>query len=313
MFNKCLIIQNPASTNSARARKYTQELCRVLPNATIEAYKITPGNETRETLSAKITARTPDTLICVAAGDGTVGQVIEILLSHNNLAPIFPLWGGNANDMATMLNGEAPDSITDMLKKGSLVDIHPLQCTFTQPDGTPETRTAMCYVSFGASAYAAKHLNATEHRHNILHRIPGYTPFSETLAAFNGIIQAPRFRVEENGKRYRAYEKLFTNGPRFAKRTIFPLQLTDKKFYMRTVLHKRPFHIFTHLGDMLRNSPLRAAVQQEPVTFTCLSPTLAQLDGEHITIPAGTQVTIGIHPKSIKALSTILLPQGAIA
>lgn len=311
MFKKCLIIQNSASTNSVRASKYAHELRQVMPNTTFETYKITPGNQNTDKLSKKIAGCESDTLIGVAAGDGTVGHVIETLLSHNNQAPIFPLWGGNANDLATMLNGEAPASIANVLKKASVVDVHPLQCTFTQTDGTTEIRTAMCYVSFGASAYAAKHLNATEHRHNILHRIPGYTPFSETLAAFNGIIQAPRFRVEENGKRYRAYEKLFTNGPRFAKRTIFPLRLTDKKFYMRTVLHKRPFHVFTHLGDMLRNSPLRAAIQQQSVTFTCLSPTLAQLDGEHVNIPAGTQVTLGVHSGHIKALSTLLSSRGA--
>lgn len=308
MFKNLLIVENPASTHAARASSYVLELQRLLPNATVEHYKIaTSKNRDTKKLGTKIAACKPGTLICVAAGDGTVGLVIEMLLLHAKATlPILPLWGGNANDLATMLGGDAPGSIAATIQQGSLVEIYPLQCTLTLANGTTKTRTAMCYASFGASAYAAKHLNTKQHRHNFLHRIPGYTPFSEMLAALNGMVQAPRFQVEEGAERYRVYEKLFTKGTRFAKRNIFPLHLTDKRFYTRTVLHKRPFHVFTHLGDMIRKSHAHAAIQQEPATFTCLSPTLAQFDGEEVQVPAGTRVIIGVHPKSITALSTLL-------
>src|SRR6185437_8881055 len=99
----------------------------------------------------------------IAAGDGTVNLIVDLLLhdpaltTEQRQTPILPLWGGNANDLANMLNGAATRSkLRRLLQHGHVVSIRPIICTLSTPGGSRQVYAAACYASFGASAYASE-------------------------------------------------------------------------------------------------------------------------------------------------------------
>lgn len=253
------------------------------------------------------------TVLCVVAGDGTVGLAIETLLLSEKMspaakkAPILPLWGGNANDLAVMLNGSSRTSLEHIIKNGHTVPIYPLLCTLTYGGGHQDTHVAASYISFGATAYAAARLNKKHHRRNPLHKFPGGRSLSETAATINGLIEAPLFEITQHGRRTKIYERTFVNGPRFAKLIVTPIALADKVFLMRTLHRKHLEELLSLVVSLLRGRQVGKYIS-EAVEFTCEHATMAQFDGEPIKLPAGTVVRVERSQRCFYAYSTLIRP-----
>lgn len=312
-FKRYYIFYNPASTYASRGRRRIAELKRLVGDEHVEVIESLPDGPAANRRLLESSARRfgRDAVLCIAAGDGTVNLVMETLVSSKNLSgaarltPILPLWSGNANDLAHMLNGSERTSLRKVFAKARPAAIYPLACQLRYPDGRQETRLAACYASFGATAYAAAHLNRPRHRHNPWWSMPVSKPFGDLLAGANGLIEAPLFDINEKGKRKKIYEREFINGSRFAKLNFASVKLTDRAFRMLTIRHKHIAWIMTHLWQLFTRYSNDRQVQGD-VTFTCEHQAMAQFDGETLQLPAGTVVTVGLADACFYALSTRL-------
>ncbi len=124
-FNHFVVLVNPASTNAARVEHSISELRRMYPAGEVVVRHTLPTEKANRRQIARWAAGfRPGTLLCIGAGDGTVNLVVEVLLQAPGLSaearrtPILPLWGGNANDLACMLNGPAGKTCTAYSPKG---------------------------------------------------------------------------------------------------------------------------------------------------------------------------------------------------
>lgn len=218
---------------------------------------------------------------------------------------LLPLWGGNANDVAHMLNGPAYRMpVASLLQKGKIVEVLPLSCTLKYPDGTSVEHLAVGYISFGATALAARRLNEPPHRSSRLHKAPGGRMVQELLTVFQALLKAPSFRIDEGNGERSIYDRMFINGSRIAKLRPLPLRLTDKNYYETTASEKRLGAAIARFRELLRRPLIQKAPQV--TRFTCLDEAWVQFDGETVKIPASTKITVRHASFSLRAWSVRL-------
>jgi hypothetical protein len=313
-FNRVVVLRNPVSTQAAPARQRITELRRIFGKELVTVVDTSPDgiDANRQLLRAHAKLLGPQTLLCIAAGDGTVNMVIETLVQDTHLSaqarktPVLPLWGGNANDLAHMLNGMAyRGRLREALYKGKVIAVHPLACALRSQDGAKRIRTAACYATFGATAYAAEQLNDTKLRSSWLHRVPGMRLIGEIAAGLRALVRAPMFAVTEHGKPKLVYERAFANGSRFAKVERLPLRLTEPVFLSHTLEEKRLKTVVPHLARAMRKR-LSPRFRDHYAEFTIEESILAQFDGEPMEIQAGTTVSMAISERPFYALSLLL-------
>lgn len=305
------IVHNPASTNAKTGRRFIDELRQLYGTSAVKIIRTdTKQSEcTFEKLAETSKDFDDDAVVGVAAGDGTVSGVINTLLTNPEVpakarrTPVLPLWSGNANDLAVMLNGIVPNKVRSIVKKGQRIKIYPIVCGLTGPDGVKTTRLAACYASFGASGYSAKHLNSKNHRNNPIHRFSVLKAISETVATLNGLGEANKFQIVEDDEVKVVYERLFINGSRFAKNQVFPVQLEKPGYTMISVPRKNLFLVFVHMLNLLRKNELEQ--QTERQEFTIENDIVAQFDGEPYEIARGTRVSVSLSARPFYAIATL--------
>jgi len=312
-FSKIIVLCNPASTRAGTAKKRIQELRQLVPDEYFLLLETSDqGREANMQLLFKhVDMLGPKTLLCVAAGDGTINMVVEALAccgsEEARQTILLPLWGGNANDVAHMLNGPAYRlSIGDLLRRGQVVKVRPLQCRFIDAEGRSVLRLAVGYISFGATALAARRLNEPPHRSSKLHKIPGGRLIQELLTVFDALIKAPAFKIEEAGKERLIYDRMFINGSRIGKIRPLPLRLTDDAYYKTTVSEKRLSAAMARARELLRKPAVEKA--ETHALFTCVDEAWAQFDGEPVRLAPGTRVEVSRAPEVLRAWSIRLSP-----
>ncbi|HUB93388.1 MAG TPA: diacylglycerol kinase family protein [Verrucomicrobiae bacterium] len=314
-FTKCVILRNPRSTQAIQARQRIEMLRELFETDAITLFDTSPdGSEAnRRLLQAHANLLGSHTLLAIAGGDGTVNLAVDTLLDANRFTPeqqqttILPLWGGNGNDLAYMLNG-APGhlSIHDLLQTGRKVAVRPLHCEISV-DGIVANYTAICYASFGASAYAAHQLEERLRDTRPFFHMFGIARFVHELGMVSHAMrEAPRFVVEDSSTTHTVYERLFLNGPRLAKVNRGPLKLTDPQFYHITVDQKRLSSLAFHFSEMRKNPSRYIVADGQAVSFTVHEPTWAQIDGEVMRLTAGTHVRVSLNDQPFYAQSTLL-------
>jgi hypothetical protein len=249
-------------------------------------------------------------VLCIAAGDGTVASAIETLLLDPAFAavrdtPILPLWGGNANDLARMLNGSTYRArLGRLLRQGKVLAVHPLACRLEYPDGHVVTRIAACYASFGATAFAAHRLNQPGHRDNWLHRLPGGRPLRQFLTVVSAFAEAPPFTLQDGKSARIVYERTFANGSRFAGINRLPVRLAEDTVYFHTLDSGQPLlRSLSHLFRSLRRK-LSDALLHDQADFIVQEQIWGQFDGEAVRIDAGTKVHVQLSEMVFRAVST---------
>ncbi len=315
-FERLVILSNPASTGAVLSGELATQLKTLFgAHNTTEVATNKPPENACKSLISQARLLGPGTLLAVGGGDGTVNQVLNTLLQHPELSDaarqtvVLPLWGGNANDLAYMLNGAAAKvDIAAIVRRGNVSKVYPIAMICSQPqdetnDKEPQTQLASNYISFGASAAAAQAINRKDHRSSRLHNIPGGRLAQELLTITRAMVRTPRFRIREDGDTFRVYERAFINGPRFAKVERVALDLAEPQFSVATVERKRTSSLIIHtlrLADRRYRSEMTATKAR----FVLLDPVLAQIDGESIELPARTDVTLRIYDKSLYALGS---------
>lgn len=313
LFQHVIVLFNPASTHAAQAKKKIAELRALVPSDTF--LLLETSNKGRAANKKLLLGYShllgAQTLLCIAAGDGTVNMAVEVLASctGNSTDPsktvILPLWGGNANDVAHMLNGPAYRiSLQALLTRGQIVTVRPLCCTLTDSTGNQRRHLAIGYISFGATALAARRLNEPPHRTSRLHSIPGGRILQELLTVLQALRKAPAFKIEDKGKERSIYDRMFINGSRIGKIRSLPLSLADNAYYKTTLSEKRLGAALARIRELLRRPSVEKTAH--PTVFRCIDKAWAQLDGETIRIAPGTLVEVGHSTNSFRALSVRL-------
>lgn len=309
IFKNILIIYNPASTNSKRVQKRLAEIENLLPEVKITTIQTSPKGRqaTQKAIVSKSSLLGPDTLLCIAAGDGTVNVVIETLMLSENLTPnmrktpILPLWGGNANDLAHMLNGYSQTAkLENIFKVGKIVEINPLKITLINK-GDTNVRIAACYASFGATAFAANHINRPAHRGKKLASVPVMRLIAEASTIGRAFVNVSKFKIHEDDKHHNLYEYALINGSRIAKFERVPIRLTDNAFYMIKVTRKHPI-VLLYLLQLLKRRRFGRITSKQRI-FEIKQQTWLQLDGEVIKVEAGTQIKAELNKQPFYALS----------
>lgn len=313
-FTSILVFLNPVSTHAAAAKRRIKEIERVMPGTPIAVIETEPGGRAanERLIQAHANKLGPNTLLCIAAGDGTTSQIIEALLMAKGLSGkarktvIFPIWGGNANDLAHMLNGPAyKTKIGDILKNGRIVPIHPLQCDMSGKKYKPRTRLAACYASLGISGFVAKRLIQPEYRQNPLHKVPGGTTLMDILTVLSSIMGAPSFSIKEHGDVRSIYELSFHNGSRMAKIERLPAKLTDEMFYLKQFENKKLLSVIPRILEVTRKGVSQNLLRNY-TSFTTQAESWAQFDGEPELIPAHTKIQVQLSPRPFYALTVAL-------
>lgn len=312
-FTRIIVLRNPVSTNASKTPQRIKELQRACPHAVLTVIDTTAGGRTENTtvLAKHVAELGPHTLLCIAAGDGTVNLVAEALLTDVRFAgvaqqtPLLPLWCGNANDLACMLNGLFHrTSLTHVLQEGVVVPVWPLESQLERA-ASMRRHIAICYTSFGASAFTAHWLGDTTRHAGMLHMIPGARFIKELVFVQQGLAKAQEFTIEEDGKQVVVYERVFLNGSRFAKVAGVPLRLNEKRFCMATVERKTFISLVLRAMQLTNRRYLEQFIRKQ-VAFLAQTPTWAQFDGEPLQVSAHTRITVGLADKPIYVLSTKL-------
>ncbi len=317
-FDHVLVLRNPVSTHASRGKAYIAELRNVFRGIAVHVINTKSGGAepNRKLLRSLAPKLGPRTLLCVASGDGTVSMVIEALLTDPDMPKyahetvILPLWTGNANDLAHMLNGPAyRNRLRAVLESGKVVQIRPMVCMLTGRDGTVQNKMAACYASFGATAFATERLSQDDMRSSVLHKVPGIGFLTEFITGFKAAVHAPFFRLEERGAERVVYERVYMNGSRFAKVERLPLRLTDDAFLEHTLTERNLTTVFSQLWRAMQKSLVdRFRVDQSE--FVVRERVAAQFDGELMDVAAGTQVRLYVSPLPFYALSLLLESAG---
>lgn len=309
-FKRIILVVNPASTNAKRLKKRTAELRSIISSKS-ELVTLKTSSEGREAnkklLAANKELLGPDTLLCIAAGDGTVNLIIETLISSPALTTkmrqttVLPMWGGNANDLAHMLNGYSIfGKLKNIINNGRIIKINPLQITL-KSGNLKQVRIAACYASFGATAFAAHNINKPSHRKSKIRGVQGFRLMIEIKTVIRAFMAVPMFKVKEHGSISKIYEYAVINGSRIAKVERLPLRLTDKGFYLAKIYRKHPIVLLYILQILRRRKFGRVTSNQRD--FTVLESTWLQLDGEVIKLNKNTHVRIEICKQPFFALS----------
>lgn len=304
-FEHVLVVQNPKSSHNKRAERRTRELKKLYghDNITTITTSADPKKFAKD-FTAQLARIPKPALLCIGGGDGTVHAVVELLMKHDNKnVTLLPLWGGNANDFAYMLNGlSVTKKLRTILQLGRSVAIYPLEITLQKGKSTT-THYAICYASFGASAYAAHHLDTVAiSRKGPLHNIPVILMLREAFQVFRALVQAPTFKAKIEGRQVEIFEQVFTNGSRIAKIDRLPVKLHDKAFYRANHLPDKHPSLPIRLYQILRGKQV-GKTSSKPHSFTTTEKILAQLDGEVTKIAADTKVTVSIAKQPVHAIS----------
>lgn len=312
-FDRCIVIFNPASTRAQRMEWRIVELAQLFPNDSLVVLHTSAEGRAAnaDMLVSHATKLGPRTLLAIIAGDGTVNEMVNVLLHDKRLddtarqTVLLPLWGGNGNDLAHMLNGRRRHRpIQRLLTAANTVAVHPITFQISAPGSAKQRVSAVSYASFGASAYAARQLDQAKLRPSWAHRVPGVRFGHELYLVITAMVRASRYTVTVNETGQPMYEQLFMNGSRLAKVSALPLPITKKTFYYATVSQKHPITVARAIIDSIRGDQPGEADASKAIVFSLQEPIWAQFDGEVVKVAAGTTVNAGLSNRLVRVLST---------
>ncbi len=314
-FSRAFFIMNAKATNAARAKKFWGDVEKSLGKENATIIDITKMTFTKSEAVIAKTLKDCDssTLLCIGGGDGTVSAVIQTLMlkkeltTENRSVRILPLWGGNANDMAVMLNGiPSAVNIHKILQNAHPVSIYPLSIEVESPESTTKNYIASCYASFGATAEALARMEETAHargsqgpKHKLIRFAKEFREIGKTL------VDVKPIKVEPTGDRtIELYDRLFVNGSRYAKILRSPVDLHDRHYFVLTSRDKNWKIILRAFRSLTTRTGGKISDRQR--SFTIKDPTYMQVDGEVFKVPGNTRVKVRINDDCFNSFSTKL-------
>lgn len=264
------------------------------------------GAETKRRLAAQLL---PEDLVLGLGGDGTASVIGNVLLEQNLSKVIFiPLRGGNANDLAHMLNGNI--SLDKVLSSGKLTRCYPLEVEIKRPKAAATTGWALAYFSIGASAYASQNFDRIKNRLHLAQKMKAGSLY-EKSAVWNLLNKFGTYNVTptETGVTEQLADCVFLRGDRVAKYGRPRASLASRHYEL--MQEPRLSHIRTlramiqlmhgrHVG-WLMTEPYECMVESKNG-----EPLPVQFDGEPSSIPSGSMVRVSISEKSYQTIAAKL-------
>lgn len=322
-FDRLVVAENPRASHYRRISREVARLQRSHPDFGIERIPTSANmNETHDTIMD--TVRQGDVLV-VIGGDGTVNQVGSVVTSQDfdrgdaPNTPFVPLRGGNANDIANMINGRA--SLEEILRRGEMMELFPLEVTVTAPeeqtrqdpfDDGVYVRRALGYFSVHAAAEATRGLDNIKPQSDIIRwmlRHTGIQQAREVFAVLQPMAQAkPVIAIEDGYPPYALVDESFLRGDRIAKYGHPHADLT-KQIFERTRVYDQGY--IAALTSMIKMQQGKLEGEKTDSVTQLLygrdgKPILTQYDGEVIEIPSGSTVNVGIAARGYHTLTTKL-------
>lgn len=302
-FDRCLLVVNPHGTSYRRSLKLRTSLEKNFVEKVIVTVRLT-RNELEKPVELRKELRKMDknSLLAIIGGDGTMNFVISELLKFTPAAPknatVLPLWGGNASDLAHMLNGRRRNSVRQILRKGKRISVRPIEYALTHGK-KEQTGFAMCYLSFGSVALTARAYDRSRFV-RLTAKIPIARLLTEVGVGSLALTKARKFKVAEHDRK--VYDLIYINGPRIAKLYRAPAKLTRTGFLELRVFHKHPAPVI-HSLNMLRVWIARPG-HSKRASFRLEEPAWMQADGEVSRVEAETAVRIEPARQSVYLLAT---------
>lgn len=303
-------VRNPVATHAAAANHHIHQLvseCGDIDMVTHETQDVS-REENRQLFMRQLTHAWHNGLVIpektwlvVAGGDGTLGNIAEALASANEelrSLPILPIGVGNANDIAHSLHGSMNmRHASQHYGNAYLKKVRPLECIL-QHGNDIQTHTALGYISFGATAYAAEAINA--HRSQTpWKQLPGIRHVREAGTSIKALKQAGTFNLEELDEQgiiqtRRLTDRLFVNGRHMAKYLRFPVELSESTYFTTDIRARNLGSIILTAAHMTAGTYSGRVMQPYgKVQFTALEQTKLQVDGEVYDVAQDTIVSVG--------------------
>jgi diacylglycerol kinase family enzyme len=309
---RLLVVRNPYSSNSNRIGTEIDQLAE--NGWKVEVVNTSPDIRCTEEEIHR-TVRHGDAILG-GGGDGTANQIGNILLgsalADHGLGhlPFIPLRGGNANDIAHMLNGKR--SAPDIMAHGRYTPVHALEVNVQEPDGKYWTKRALGYIGIGATAVASRRLEGVKNTSNVWTRRAGYQQTREALATLRAIGQAKAFTVQEDNSELPPHELkdiLALKGNRIAKYGRPHADIAQPE-YERVLSRSGGLGRALLSMVLMQQGKAPGEMLSEPSVYTIHSHTgqkmLVQFDGEVQDMLSGSRVTLGLAPRPYYTLSTNL-------
>lgn len=292
-FSNISIIYNPKSTGKSKAMalQLQRTLQAELVHIEIDCIPTEFAGHAHD-LAREIARGRDNPLIISASGDGGYNEVINgVMEAGNRRAVCAVLPTGNANDHSRTVQKQA---LPEAIVKGAVTRLDLIKATIN-PSGQKKAtiRYAHSYAGLGLTPVIASELN----RHKL-------NSFNELLLVFKTFNKYQPFTIRRNGKDLQLDSLLFGNINQMAK--VFTLSSknmpNDGKFEVvmfpsgsKTTLVKQVIKAAL--------SSLDSVPHHRSYSFIAIERMPMQLDGEVITLPANSKVTI---KSAHKAFATLI-------
>jgi diacylglycerol kinase (ATP) len=289
-FDRVVVIFNPKSTGEATglAEELRGELGQRIPTMPVRLRPTRWAGHARDL--AREEAGTGSPLIISVSGDGGYNEVVDGAMQAGNPQTICAVMGaGNANDHQ---RATSTRPLADAVVAGEVCRIDLLRLT-TGSGSHARTQYAHSYIGLGLSPVVAVELEKG-----------GKGSFKEIVSVVRTFARFRPHRIElDDGTRRTFDSLLFANITEMAKYATLSEngRPDDGRFEVVTIPHTSKWRVLA----VAVKAATRGLGPQPTVTnysFVTLKPTPLQLDGELLTLDAGTPVRVDI---AAKALATI--------
>lgn len=289
-FDRIVVIFNPQSTGDAPrlADELRTELAHRLPHVPLSLSPTQRAGHARELARAQ--ARSGAPLIVSVSGDGGYNEVVDgVMHAGNPHAVCAVMAGGNANDHRRATRRQP---LADAILAGRVRRIDLLRLTVG--DGAQaRTQYAHSYIGLGLTPVVAVDLEKG-----------GKGSLKEIVSVVRTFARFRPFDIRLEDGRTRTFDSLlFANIDEMAKYATLSDsgRPDDGRFEVITLPHTAKWRV---IGVALRAATRGLGPQPTArhYAFTTLKPIPLQLDGELLTLDAGTPVSVDIAPA---ALATI--------
>ncbi len=307
------IFYNDASTHAQNTLALVQRRFAKWDNGPrIEYHQTSPNiDDFKDTLITAVEKKDGQTITGAISGDGSINNIMQIMQDPDTSEVVrdSPLWtpgGGNAVNLFRALTHRIYDRHPDeVIRTGEIDEFYPLNIRTYSPDGIESEKLAATIFSVGAMALLASYLNMEEHRSSRLRNRRGGEIIADPIQILHGLKASDEYLMldQEKGAR-NVYDNIFINSPWNAK-IIYArdVKLTGPAFNLE-VANKKALEVVEAIAR-LATGKAKGSYLCDQKSFTVLSDTMAQVDGEAWSIAAGTVFDVGYSKEPIKVVTTV--------
>ncbi len=313
------IVVNPNSTRYKRGHLFypIESIEQAYPNRNEKIR--TTGNPEEDAINLKKVLRLGDVVVG-ACGDGGIHQIINTLQDEDIRdlqIPLLPIWGGNGNNLATMLNGRSNHfGVVDILRYGKLAKYRTLNVHETPLDSPTTVHKGGMYTGYGVSGDMATKLNSSPHRNRTFYKyaatrlalegqalrrsLHARQPFHLSLIESSQLPPGPNEQLRTVLPLPESLTELSViKGRKMAKFLHMPVELQEERalvtYFEEQENDKRSFALGKFVSERimgLSDSKDQYITDDSVMAFRVESPTTAHIDAEEIELQAGTAVMV---------------------